>query len=307
MLQINGLSEGLEIFRTLGSEVRMNIVELLARNEKMNMNEIASSLGLTNGALTTHIKMLEECGLIRCSTEHSGRGLQKMCSLNVDQILLNVFPAVEERTTKVYETEIRVGHYSDYKVTAGCGLIGPERMIGNKDDPRAFAYPERVEAEMLWLHDGYVEFRIPNLLPEGQRIVQLTLSFEISSADHGGNNDRLSRIRFSLNGREMGEWVSVRASDSSRGIYTPSWWNGSERQHGFLKMLVINDMGVFLDGKCILETDNNGKYLDSFGEMKFRIESHPEEGLEGGLALYGKGFGNFRQNILARVHYMPEA
>ena len=88
MLQINGLEQGLDVFRALGSEARMKIVHLLAQNRSMNLNELATSLGLTNGALTAHIRKLEECGLIRVEVQHSGRGLQKVCSLVEDQILL---------------------------------------------------------------------------------------------------------------------------------------------------------------------------------------------------------------------------
>ena len=65
MLHIKSLDEGLEIFKALGSEVRINIVKLLLENREMNMNELASSLGITNGALTSHIKKLEETGIIK--------------------------------------------------------------------------------------------------------------------------------------------------------------------------------------------------------------------------------------------------
>ena len=41
MLQIEELEEGLEIFRALGSKVRMKIVQLLAERGPMNLNEIA--------------------------------------------------------------------------------------------------------------------------------------------------------------------------------------------------------------------------------------------------------------------------
>ena len=83
MLQINGLDEGLEIFKCLGSDVRMNIMELLARNGEMNLHELAVSLKLTNGAITSHIRKLEECGMIRVESRHTGRGIQKVCSLKV--------------------------------------------------------------------------------------------------------------------------------------------------------------------------------------------------------------------------------
>ena len=138
MLQINGLDEGLEIFRTLGSDVRMRIVQLLAANGEMNMNELAEALDLTNGAVTSHVRKLEQSGIIGVKTEPSGRGTQKVCSLLVDQLLFSVHPAEEQDNVKVYETQIGVGLYSDYSVKPGCGLAGAEGLIGPEDDAFSF-------------------------------------------------------------------------------------------------------------------------------------------------------------------------
>ena len=306
MLQIRGLDQGMEIFKALGSDVRMRIVQMLAENKEMNLNEIAAGLGLTNGAVTAHIRKLEECGIIHVRTDHSGRGVQKMCRLDVDQILLDTSNVLEDSSAKVYETQIRIGHYSDYSVQPRCGLAGDSSLIGTAGDPRVFAYPERVNADLLWLHDGYVEYRIPNLLPENHMIVQLTISFEISSADSGLPGDTRSDIRFSLNGQPLGCWTSDLVQDGARGIYTPVWWTGARCQHGFLKMLVINQMGVYRDGEKIAETGPDWQYFDSSGDMKLRFEAHPENGRSGGIALYGSSFGNYMQNIEVRVHYMPK-
>ena len=76
MLHIKSLDDGLEVFKALGSEVRVNIVKLLLENREMNMNELASSLGITNGALTSHIKKLEETGIIKVITEHGGHEIR---------------------------------------------------------------------------------------------------------------------------------------------------------------------------------------------------------------------------------------
>ncbi len=306
MLQINGLTEGLELFKTLGSEVRLRIVQLLSEQGTLSLTEIASSLGLTSGAVTPHIRRLEESGIITISQEHTGRGLKKNCSLEVDEILLNVYPTMEALNTRIYETDVPIGQYSDFGVHAGCGLAGDSALIGVEDDPRSFAWPERLKAGMLWFHDGFIEYRIPNLLPEGTRIMQLTLSFEISSADQGLPEDSLSDIAFSLNGESLGNWLTIRQADQSRGIYTPHWWPTHVRGHGYLHMIVINSGGVFLDGVKVRETGPDWRFLDSFGEMKLRFSCHPENGHEGGLALYGSNFGNYKQNIHVRVHYEPE-
>lgn len=306
MLQINGLEEGLTVFRALGSEARMKIVHLLAQNRSMNLNEIASSLGLTNGALTAHIKKLQECGMIQVEVQHSGRGLQKICSLAEEQVLLNILPSMEERDLKMYETQIRIGHYSDYSLKADCGLAGQSALIGPENEPRSFSFPDRLEAELLWFHDGYIEYRIPNLLPENQKIVQLTLSFEIGSAEIGSEEDSQAEIRFSLNGQKLGRWLSFRSPGSDRGLYTPLWWKRSQMQHGFLKMLVINQAGVFLDGVKLVDEVADSALPDTTGEMKLRFEVHNQDGHNGGFALFGENFGNYKQGIHARIHYMPE-
>ena len=56
MLRITSLTDGLEVFKALGSEVRIEILNILLENGPMNMNELASRLSITNGALTSHMK-----------------------------------------------------------------------------------------------------------------------------------------------------------------------------------------------------------------------------------------------------------
>ena len=51
MLHIKSLEEGLDIFKALGSDIRIEIIRILLENRDMNMNELASRLKITNGAL----------------------------------------------------------------------------------------------------------------------------------------------------------------------------------------------------------------------------------------------------------------
>lgn len=180
MLHIKNLNDGLEIFKALGSELRVNIIKLLLDNKEMNMNELASSLGITNGALTSHIKKLEESGIIKVLTEHGGHGNQKICRVNVDKILIEVESEETEEETNIYNTEVPVGHYSDYEIYPTCGLATDKALIGEVDDPRYFAHPERMNAQILWFTKGHIEYIIPNLLPSATKIDQITLSLELS-------------------------------------------------------------------------------------------------------------------------------
>ena len=88
MLHITSLDDGLELFKALGSEIRISIIKQLLSNRGMNMNELAASLNITNGALTSHIKRLEDCGLIKVSNESTGHGNEKRCSVHLDKVLV---------------------------------------------------------------------------------------------------------------------------------------------------------------------------------------------------------------------------
>ena len=43
MLYIKSLEEGLEVFKALGSEIRIEIIKILLENQDMNMNELATA------------------------------------------------------------------------------------------------------------------------------------------------------------------------------------------------------------------------------------------------------------------------
>ena len=119
MHYITSPDEGLELFKVLGSDIRIQIINLLLKKKRMSMNEIAAELKITNGALTSHIKKLEAVNIIRISSESEGHGNLKLCSLRRDKILIDFAPP--EAVQNVYNTDIKVGHYSDYKVSPTCG------------------------------------------------------------------------------------------------------------------------------------------------------------------------------------------
>ena len=102
MLHIKRLEDGLELYKVLGSDIRIHILRLLLDNKQMSMNEIAQSLGVSNGALTSHVKKLEETGLIRTDTVHSTHGNQKMCSINIDQILIDIDGDDADKNAQIY-------------------------------------------------------------------------------------------------------------------------------------------------------------------------------------------------------------
>lgn len=303
MLHIESLDEGLAFFKALGSEIRIEIIKLLIENRSMNMNELASRLNITNGALTNHIRKLETCGIVAVSSESASHGNQKLCSLHLDKVLIDIdAPIINDN---VYETELKIGHYSDYNVYPTCGLASCKRLIGEVDDIRYFSHPDRYDADILWFTKGYVEYMIPNFIPHTQRISQIMISAEIASEAPGSNNCWPSDISFYLNDIYIGKWKSPGDFGDIRGIFTPDWWFPNWNQYGLLKMLVINNKGTFIDGLQISDAAIRDFHLDSSSTIKFRMGVDDEVEHAGGLTIYGKTFGNYGQDIKVSIYYAP--
>jgi predicted transcriptional regulator len=107
-------------------------------------------------------------------------------------------------------------------------------------------------------------------------------------------------VDFSLNGHDLGRWFSPGYVGSSKGLFTPPWWDSKYEQHGLLKMLVINHHGTFVDGLKISDTLIDMFKFDNKSVIKLRMETAEENH---GFALYGKGFGNYNQDIDVKVVY----
>ena len=305
MLHVKNLDEGLEIFKALGSELRINIIKLLQENHEMNMNELATSLGITNGALTSHIKKLEESGIIQVMTERGSHGNQKVCKVAVDKIVVDVESEENEEDQNIYNTEVKVGHYSDYDVYPTCGLATSQAMVGEVDDPRYFSHPDRINAGILWFTKGYIEYMIPNLLPSATKIDQITVSLEISSEAPGINNDWPSDISILLNDVKIGTWTSPGDYGDVQGIFTPDWWFPNWNQYGLLKMIVINKKGTFVDGLKISNVTINEFNLDYKSTVRFKFEIEEDAKNVGGITIFGSEFGNYNQDIKVRIAYSP--
>lgn len=302
MLHITSLDDGLEIFKALGSEMRVEIVKTLLQNGSMNMNELAGRLGITNGALTSHIKKLEDCGIVTVSSEAGGHGNQKLCSVHQDCILVDL-ESQADKGRNVYNSEIKVGHFTDYEIYPTCGLASERSIIGEVDDARYFAHPDRFSADILWFTRGYIEYIIPNFIPASNRIDQITVSAELGSEAPGVNDVWPSDIQFSLNGTVLGSWTSPGDFGNMRGTFNPDWWYPEWNQYGILKLIAVNHQGTFIDGLKISDVNIDQLQLDCRSTIKFRFSVPDDAEHVGGLTIFGKSFGNYRQDINARISY----
>ena len=146
MIHIKKIDDGMPVFKALGSDIRINIIKLLLENKEMSMNEIAKALGVTNGALTSHVRMLEEAGIIVVIADRNAHGNKKMCRLKETQIMFDLGGDDSTSNELIYDTEVKIGHYSDYSILPTCGIATTNNLIGEVDDARYFAHPDRIDA-----------------------------------------------------------------------------------------------------------------------------------------------------------------
>lgn len=303
MIHITSLEDGIKIFKALGSEVRIEILKILLENEHMSMNQLAAQLNITNGALTGHIKKLEDCGLISTSNETAGHGNQKICSIIEDKIIVEIEKPVDD--ANVYSTSIKVGQFSSYHICPTCGLANSNSVIGELDDLRYFDHPDRYFADIMWFSKGYVEYTIPNLIPMNQKITQISISAEMSSEAPGINNKWPSDISFYLNDTLLGVWTLPGDFGNVKGLFTPDWWPLNWNQYGLLKLLVVNKKGTFIDGLKISDVTTTQLNLDNTSNLRFRMAVEETSAHVGGLTLFGKSFGNYGQDIQISLNYAP--
>jgi predicted transcriptional regulator len=301
LLHVVNLREGLPVFKSLASSQRVAILEMLYERGAMSMTDIADALGITAGALTSHIKMLADAGFLTIAFTSGKHGVQRVCSAAEQRILID--PAQAARNINVYETEIGVGQYSNYEAFPTCGLATPEHVIGEVDDPRYFASPERVNAAILWLGHGFVEYLLPNFLKPDQQAVELQISMEIGSEAPGSSDDWPSDITFSLNGVALCTWTSPGDFGRSRGIFNPAWWDRNWNQYGLFKLLSVNQTGTFIDGGKRSGVTLEDINIQHATNLVLRVCAPKDVQNAGGLTLFGRRFGNYDQAIRVRMQY----
>ena len=293
--------EGQKIFNALGSEVRLQIVSLCLKRKEINLDELAKELFISNSAITMHVKKLEEAGIIQISHKSGVRGSQKVCSVNVDKLLISFDR--ENTVEKCYEYDIDIGLYNNYEVEPTCGLATAKCAIGEFDEPKYFDFLDRINASLIWFATGFLEYKIPNGLNADDKLKELQISLEIASEAPGFSSYYPSDIFFYINGVELGSWTSPGEFNNRRGLFTPSWWWENLGQYGKRKMINVNATGTYIDGKKISNVKIADLKIDSKSEIKFKIASLKNSKNVGGVTLFGKNFGDFNQGIIVKEIY----
>ncbi|QMU08048.1 ArsR/SmtB family transcription factor [Levilactobacillus suantsaii] len=295
-MQLDLSNESLPVYEALASPVRLQIMRLLSERPR-SVQDLATALQLSSPIVTKHLDKLVAAKII----DSHRVGHKKVSTLRVDTIDVK-FPQQVYPDFKVHRTAIPVGHYTAYHVAPSCGLAGPDDYIGRVDNPKYFMLADRVKAGMIWFNDGFVEYQTPNFLRRRENLEMLDLSMELGSEFPFSNNTWPSDITFFINGCEIGTWRSPGDFSDIRGKYTPDWVPDNVNQYGILKILRVTNHGTYLDGQPFAAVNLDDLPQDS-DVWTIRFEIKPDAKKSGGCTIFGKGFGNYDQNINLAAYY----
>ena len=287
------------ISKALSSETRIEILRQL-RLKDLNVNEIAEILDIPASSSAAHVKVLEEAGIIKTTLQPGIRGSMKVCHVILDHIY------IEMNTTKNLEQDeeiikMPIGNYVDYKIEPTCGIVSSKGPIGSEDEPRCFYLPERVEAQLIWLGHGYIEYRFPTNAFLEKEVKGLEISMELCSEDHEYNLEYPSDITLWVNGVEAGTWTCQSDFGGRRGKLNPDWWPDKNTQFGVLKTWRISDQGSFIDDEKSVQYKLEEFQLYQKDYISVRIGIKEDAQNKGGLNLFGEGFGDYAQNIVMKL------
>lgn len=301
MRYINNLEQNISTFTALSSPLRIQIIKLLHDNIELNLNDIAKKLHVTNGALTPHIKLLQESGLINVRLMPLPKGTQKLCSLSEDKLIIELYN--KSNDLPCYDLELNVGQYSDFKVNAPCGLASHEAIIGGYDSNIYFSYPDRFSAEAVWFTDGYITYTFPYILKINQVLKEIQFTFEISSEAPGASMDYPSIIDIYINDVKLGSDYLPGERFDRRGKLTPAWWKNNFGQYGWLKLYTINEEGTFFSGQKISDIKVSDLKFEETGLINLKISCQDRKETKGGVTIFGRQFGDQEQGIKLKLVY----
>lgn len=296
-LDISDIDRALPVLHALSTELRLKILKELWKGG-CSVNELARVLNVPVSTAALNVQILERAGLLACEMKPGNRGMVKLCTQRVSSISLNMEQSARA-DRNVHKFEMPVGCYSIVSnVEPPCGLAGYERNFEMDDMLGAFYHPHRFEAELLWMHAGAVEYRFPGV--SDPDIDFLEISFEACSETRTYRNDYPSDIFTSVNGVRLGVWRSPGDFGGRRGFLNPDWWNDFNTQYGRLITWRVDHSGTLLDDMRVSDVTLDDLKLTSRDHIALCIGVTDENGLVGGMNLFGKRFGDYPQGIVMR-------
>ncbi|GAB1582869.1 ArsR/SmtB family transcription factor [Phyllobacterium phragmitis] len=292
----------LAAIKGISSLTRVKLLKELSKRPGINVNDLAQLSRLPQSSVSAHLQVLEKAGLVRTERQKARKGNQKVCFAVYEELVVTFHPDSHALSSNLIEVSMPLGLYTNNAVTGPCGICSTEGIIGLLDVPETFMDPERMKTSLLWFTSGFVEYQFPNNAKlRGDEIEAIEISMEVSSEVPGTLANWPSDIVLSINNKEIGVWTSPGDFGDRRGTYTPEWWKLKGSQYGMLKTWSVGPAGSFVDGHKISDVTAADLNLNEHRSIRLRVEVKAEGKHPGGINIFGRGFGNYDQDIVLRI------
>ena len=290
-----------QVAKALSVPTRIDIIGLLYQNP-LSVQEVAEQLHLPQSSAGVHIQILEDAGIIRSERIIRNGSVFKICY--VEKFLVNIIlRSSSPSISHISSLEIPIGSYTDCYAEMPCGLISEDSFIGTEDELRSFYLFDKINAQLIWMAKGFLEYKVPNILPKHKQCKQLSLSMELCSEAPGYNENYPSDIYLSINDRSCGHYHSAGDFGARRGIYTPQFWQSGLTQYGKLVTWQINQDGTFINGEYVSSLKIQELMVELKSYIKFRIECRESSKYCGGINLFGEKAGDYDQPIILTLEH----
>jgi predicted transcriptional regulator len=285
------------IARALDSELRRKILQLL-QGADLNIKQLCESLDIPQSTCTMNIQILEKANLIHTRIVPAEiKGSQKLCSIKYEKIMLPLVDKTEFIKNNRIETEMPIGLFSNFSVTAPCGLVSAKEVIGYYDSASSFLDPSRAGAELIWFSSGFLEYRFPKNFKTNAEITNIEFSAELCSEYPGHNDIWPSDITLWINGCDLGTWTAPGDMGGRRGLLTPQWWNTNDTQSGFLKTWKVDSQGTWMDNQRISDITLQDLKVHDYESITLCLGIKEGTKNRGGINIFGSKFGNHPQDL----------
>ncbi len=285
----------------LAAPERLRILCALYKNS-LTVTEVARMFYMSVSTASFHLHILRDAGFIDIVLMPGKRGRVQLCRSRFSSLYIGTYAQDADREKQVFTQEIPVGLYTGARMEFVAGFCTQTEQI-MFDDGNYFT-PRRAEAQLLWASGGYVEYTVSNIRSQAA-IKRFSISLELCSETLNYQLGWKSDITFWLNGIELGTYTSPSDFGGRRGALNPAWWPDTSTQYGELKEITITEAGCFLDGH-LLKGEASPTIADFTGadSFLFRIGNKAGARFAGGFNIFGRFFGDHRQDIRVEIEYV---
>lgn len=292
-----------KIGNAISSKTRLQILNIL-KDASMSVQELAAVLNQPLSSTSLNVRKLEDAGLLITEMQPGRHGSSRICTASMHAFTLLNSDNASASANNALTLDMPVGNYYEWEIEPTCGLADENGVIDGYDDVRTFYSPARLRAQLLWFHQGYIEYRFPNIGNPLLSPKELSFQMEICSEAPGFLENWPSDISISVNGCTLGTYCCPGDFGARRGRITPACWANGRTQYGILKTFSVRGDGSYIDGCCVgRQTTLARLHLPQKPYISLRIEIRKDAQNIGGINIFGEKYGDYPQGIVMTLSY----